>query len=255
MIDGVTFPLKDAFSAYMTRWYRGLYADTKGVIEFTQRNIERCIVWAPGRMVDAAEEMLAAYRKNDNDGGAHGKGALLPVVIIGMAKDYNPTGVDMGGMQVRRQLITITDEPDASIYGYRQAHGDVRTQVVIFAAEEASAKSLAAQFLWFIAQVENRRFKTSHTFGEYGIQLSATIENPDTVFMNIVTEQKNLTMLAADITLRALFPYFDAPKVGEPNDGTAHNPPGYPAITQISSTDKNVLTLAEITEEDGVVWQ
>ena len=251
-MDGITFPVKAAFSGYMTRWYNGsVYGDTPAVKEFLQRGLARSMMWAPARMVDAAEDMLAAYRKNEN--GPKGANSLLPVVLVAMAKDYNPTGSDMGGHQVRRQLIAFDEGPDASMYGYRQAEGDVRTQVLIMAGDEPSAKSLAAQFSWYVAQLGNRRFKVQHTFGQYSFELSATVETPEITFMAVANEQKNLTMLVADLTIRTLFPFLDAPMDGQPNDGSTNNPPGYPRLQQIDSVDEVVKTHGQITE-DGIDW-
>lgn len=226
------FPLKVAISRFMRDFYEGLYPDTPALESFVARGIERSVVWAPGRMAESAEDMLRAYQKNQNSNTPNA-GALLPIIVIAMSKDYMPTGGADGGRQVERQLVAFDDAPDASVYGYRQAAGDVRVQIMIAAAEVSTARSIAAQFGLWVASVGNRRLQTVHTFGQYTINLGCMIETPDIVVQNIATEQKNLTMLATDITIRALIPYFDAPREGEPNDGSTHNPPGYPLITGI----------------------
>lgn len=237
-MNGDLFPLRDAFSRYLHRWYDGLYPDTKAMQEFTVRGIGRAIAWAPGRMVDEAEKMLEAYRKNNNT-GVPNKGALLPVVLVALAKDYTPTGGDWGGRQVGRQLVRLTDESDASVYGYRQAMADIRAQVVIFAAEEVTAKSLAAQFSLFVGEVPHRRFTAQHAWGQYTLDVPVMIESPDLMFAEVKTEQSNITILAADLTLKAVIPYLDAPKPGEPNDGSGRNPPGYRTVDTISLSNGN----------------
>lgn len=248
-MNGDTFPLKDAFGLYMAQWYRGLYGDTKAVQEFIDRGFAHSCQWASGRMVDDAEAMLAAYRKNDN--APQGRNTLLPVVLVGIAKDYTPTGADWGGRQVDRQMVQIVE--GGSVYGYRQAMYETRVQVVIIAAEEASAKSLAAQFCWFVGVIRNRRFKAAHQFGQYTVEMPVVIENPDTIFMNVATEQKNMTILAGDLTLKAQIPYFDAPRTGEPNDGTSNNPPGYLMVQQVNVNDMSSLVEAVVIE-DNTDW-
>ena len=253
MSNGNIFPVKEAFSAYMVRWYGGLYADTNAIHEYASRGVEKSIIWVPGRMVDAAEEMLAAYRRNDNE-GLPGHRSKLPVVMVGMAKDYAPTPGDRGRQTPGRQLIKIEDdEPGnpASIYGYRQAMGDVRAQVVIFAADEPSARSLATQFGLFIAEFDNRRFKAAFTWGQYTVQMPVTLETPDVAFMEIATDTKNLTILAVDLNLTATIPYFDAPRPGEQNDGTDRNPPGYPWVIEVNSVDE-VAGISSTTTSGGV---
>lgn len=248
-MNGDMFPLKDAFGLFMARWYRELYGDTKAVQEFIARGFAHSCQWASGRMVDDAQAMLDAYRKNDN--APQGRNTLLPVVLVGMAKDYTPMGADWGGRQIDRQLIQI--EEGGSVYGYRQAMLEVRVQVVIIAAEDSTAKSLAAQFCMFAGFIRNRRFKAVHTFGQYSVEMPVVIENPDTIFMSVANDQKNLTILAGDLTLKAQIPYFDAPRAGEENDGTANNPPGYLSVQQVNLLDKTSLTMGTVTD-DGTSW-
>lgn len=249
-LNGDQFPLKTAFGNYMHRWYGSLYGDTKGVLEFTQRGFPHCCQWTAGRLVDDAEAMLESYRKNDN--APQGRNTLLPVVLVGMAKDYATMGADWGGRQMPRQVVAI--EPGGSAYGLRIAMHEVRTQVVIIAADVDSAKSLAAQFGLFIGNAENRRFEAVHQFGQYKTPMPVVIETPDIVFMNVATGQKNITMLAADITLKASIPYWDAPKAGEENDGTTNNPPGYRLVSSVSVFDEVSRAGAEVNS-DGTTWQ
>lgn len=249
-MNGDIYPIKDAFGRYMARFYGGLYPDTKAMQEFVARGLQRSIMWAPGRMVDMVNEMLAAYQKNENGTASHpaqpGKGALFPVILVGMAKDYTPSGPDQMSRQVGRRLVRIDDAPDASVYGYRQAAGDIRVQVVIMAAETPTAQSLAAQFSLFIGEIPNRRFRVQHQWGQYEIEMTTMLETPDIMFAKIDPENRNMTILAADLTLKVSIPYLDAPKPGEDNDGTDNDPPGYPVVIQVN-------TLNEITKVERTV--
>ena len=241
-MNGDLFPLKEAYAKYLRRWYEGLYPDTQAMQEYVARGIEFSVMLAPGRMVDAAEDMLASYRKNNNKPTADA-GAFLPIVIFAISKDYAPVIGDWGNRQVGRMLVKLTDAPDASVYGYRQAMGEVRTQIVIFAAEQMTAGSLAAQLGLFLGEMGNRGFSAQHQWHGYTLEMPVMQENPDVQFMSVATDQKNLTILAADVTLRFQIPYLDAPAVGQPNDGSANVPPGYPVVTGV-----NINTLPVVTQ-------
>ncbi|OCX15403.1 hypothetical protein BBI09_16680 [Stutzerimonas xanthomarina] len=231
-MNGDLFPLKQAFGKCMERWYSALHGDTQAVVEFAQRGVAKCVKLAPGRMIDDVEAMIASYQKDQQ--GPRGANALLPVVLVAMGRDFTGTGGDWAGRQAPRKMVCLTDEPGASIYGYRQAMHDVRVQMVILAAEEMSARSLAAQLTLFFGDPGlNRRFYAKHTFGQYELQMPVMIENPDLMFA-VAGQSKTMTVLVGEITLKAVIPYLDAPKPGEDNDSTANNPPGYPRVTEIS---------------------
>lgn len=252
MSSGDFHDIKAGVSAYMRSWYASLYPDTPGVQEYVLRGIQRGIMWAPGRMVDSVEDMLASYRKFKNSDTPNA-GALLPVVIIAMSKDYTPTGGDYGGKQVGRRMVRVTDEDDASVYGYRQAMGDFRTQVVIMAADVSTATSLASQFSLFLGDIPNRRFTYNHVFGSYTLPMPVMIENPDILFSEIKTDQKNITIMAADITLKTVIPYFDAPGEDDENDGSANVPPGYPVVTTVVNSN-TVAQFDSKVEASGILW-
>lgn len=250
-MNGDLFPIKQAFGEFMSRWYATLYGDTQAVAEFAARGMGKCVKLVPGRMVDDVQSMLASYQRDQQ--GPHGSNALLPIVLVAMARDYTTTGGDWAGRQAQRQLVCLSDEPGASIYGYRQAMHDVRTQLAIIAAEEMSARSLAAQFGLFLGdQGGNRRFYAQHTWGQYTKDLPVMIENPDIMF-SVAGQSKTMTVLVADITLKALIPYFDAPKEGEDNDGTTNNPPGYPRVTSVTIALEGASEGLTVTE-DGNSW-
>lgn len=249
-MNGEQFPLKDGFALYLKRWYDGLYGATNSVQEFIDRGFPHGCQWVPGRMVDSADQMLAAYQKNDN--APQGKNTKLPVVLVGMAKDFSPMSPDWSGRQIGRRLVRIVE--GGSAYGYRQFAHEVRAQVVIMAADVDTAKSLAAQFCLFVEDMENRRFKAVHTFGQYSVAMPTVLETTDITFMAVGTEQKNITILAADLMLKAHIPYFDAPKVGEQNDGTTNNPPGYPLVSDVAVIDEMALVDGAV-DGDGTVWQ
>lgn len=230
--------LKTAFGQYMGRFYAGLCPDTPAMEAYVDRGLTKSIVLAPGRMIDSVEEMLKAYQKNENNrpGEAYrpGANALFPIMIVAVAKDYIPTGGDFGGKQVGRRLVALEDGAGASVYGYRQAMGDVRAQVAVMSAEDATARSLAVQFSLFIGEVKNRRFPVTFPWHSYELEMTCMLETPDIIFSKVDPENQSMTILVADITLKAVFPYLDAPRAGEDNDGSTNVPPGYPLVEQIN---------------------
>ncbi len=243
--SGMFYPIKAAYGAYIGRWHAGLFGDTRATREFAARPLGKAAMFVAGRMIDQAEEMLESYRKNENT-SEPGKNSVLPIALVAMAKDAMPVMGDIGHQIADRMMVRLADGPGAAVYGYRQGYYEWRTQIVVAAADEPSAHSLAAQFTMFVAAKGNRRFMSTYQWGEYTLQMPVTIETPDVTFMAVQTDAKNLTMLAGDVTLRALVPFLDAPKDGEPNDGSNHNPPGYPVtggITlqrHISITDSGI---------------
>lgn len=249
--NGEMYPLDLAVAKLMARWYAGIYGDTAAVQEFASRGCKYAIKLAPGRMSEDAEEMLKAYRRDQQ--GEHGANAKLPVVIFALARDFVGTGGDWGARPMARELVTFTEGQGAtpgkprSYYGLRTAMHDVRVQVAIFAADKQSARSLAAQFSMFLGDFgENRHLVAEHRFGQYLIQAPAVVENPDVAFM-VAGEAKNMTVLAGDFTLKATTPFFDAPKVGEENDGSTNNPPGYPVVVEVEAANVNLGAVTRTT--------
>lgn len=229
-MDGEFLPIQIAFSQYIRRWHESLIPTTPAVAEFAARPIEQAAMWIPGRLVDAVEEALASYERNEN-AGLPGKRSRFPVVLVGMSRDWMPITGDWG-----RQIgdrIEVALEEGGSVYGYRQAMFEVRCQIVIAAADASSARALASQFCLFVSAVENRRFQSSFQFGQYAVPMPVMIETPDIQFMDSKIDRKNAAVLYADLSLRATIPYFDAPKSGDLNDGSANTPPGYPVIQEV----------------------
>lgn len=246
-MNGVFFDLKYGLAVYLKRWYDGLIADTPAIAEYSQRGAARSIFLAPDRMVDGVEDMIAAYRKNNNE-GAPGANSLFPVVMVAVGGDIMPTGGDWGAKQTHRELVFLVDGPGASAYGYRQAMLDVRAQIVICAADVNSARSLATQMLIHVGQPKNRSFRYTHRWHGYDLDMPVVVENTDLLFQRMPSDHPNVTILAADLTLKATIPYIDAPKPGEDNDGKPNVPPGYPIVEQVNSINLTARVRAETSE-------
>lgn len=224
--------VKAAFGEYIGRYYQSVVPTTKPLEEFKVRGLAQCIAWAPSRMVDAAQDMLALWLRAEHNKPT--KPPALPSIIVAIAKDYTPSGRDYTRQVADRQVAIIPGDPKERLFGIRAIAGDVRAQVAIFATDEPTARSLAAQLLLFMDATENRRFTAKYHFAGVETLWSVQIETPENPAMSIPSDAKNLTILAVDVTLRAQIPLFDAPGTGEPNDGKGtpgtDDPAGYPLV-------------------------
>lgn len=234
-------PLKIGFGQYMAGFYSILVPTTKPMQEYVQRGYAKSVAWAPSRMIDAAEEMLASWQRNDTDSSPT-RPPKLPVVLMAMDQTYMPTGREFGKQVSDSMRMVIPGDPKERLFGLRTVFGDIRTQLVFAATDEPTARSMAAQFLNYIDAVPNRRIGYSTTFAGITEDWVALIESTDTPAAAIRTGVKNVVMLAVDITLKAQIPMYDAPKAGEPNDGKGvpgtDDPAGYPVVIQTNFDNK-----------------
>jgi hypothetical protein len=232
-------PVKIGFGEFMTEFYNSLVPTTKAMEEFIARGVGKSIAWAPGRMIDAAEDMLASWVRNDTD-SAPTKPAKLPVVIVAFAKDYTPTGRDFTRQVAEPLPVIIPDDEKERVFNLRTLAGDIRAQVAVFAADEPTARSIASQFALFLDVPSNRRYSARYSFAGVDHYFPVQIESPEALFVNIQSGAKNVSILAGDITLKAEIPLFSAPKDGDPNDGKGipetDDPAGYPVLAQTNPT-------------------
>lgn len=230
-------PVKIAFGQFLGRFFSSVVATTGPMEDFITRPLSQAIAWAPARMIDAADEMLNAWMKTDIR-SAPSIPHKLPVIVVAMAKDYTPTGRDYTRQIADRCMVMIPGDEKERVFGLRIAAGDIRVQCVIFASDEPSAKSLAAQFLLYLDEIHNRRFQATYRFAGIETEWPVQIESPDSPAMSIANEARNLTILAVDLTLKAEIPMFDAPGKEEPNDGKGvpgtDDPAGYPTIKDLT---------------------
>ncbi len=226
-------PLEIGFGEFMGRYYDGLVADTPSMNEYIVRGLPTSIVWVPGRMVDKVQDMLDEWRKNANDSGP-GMSSFLPVILVAFAKDFTPAPPEIGRSFGDAFYVQFPEDPHERVFKVRVAANEYRAQLVFLAADGPTAHSLAMQFSLFLGATVDRRFVHRHTFADLVHEYKATIESADLGAINMDGEQKNLTILVADLVVRADIPLFQAPKPGEPNDGKPA-PSGYPVVTNVKA--------------------
>lgn len=225
-------PVKVGFGQFMGRFFATLRPTTQQMQEYVQREAKKAIMWAPGRMVDAAEDMLGSYLKADVEHEQVQKPyrmSRLPVVIVAMAKDHSASGRDYTRQVADPEWIIMPDDPLKRLFKVQTVAADLRIQVAVFAHDEPSARSIAAQFQLFLDRTENRAFTSPVTFAGVLSQWPAQFETPEAPAVSIQTEAKNLTILVMDLTIKATIPLFEAAPDAGPNDGT-QSPFGFPVV-------------------------
>lgn len=228
-LNGTFIQQKEAFGWYLLDWFNNLYTDTAALKEFRSRRPNRAMQWAPSRMLDEAEKMLAQYRKNDN--GPPGSTTKLPVVLLATDDDFLGTGADWGGHHTGFKMVQIYE--GGSWYEHRQDMHDRRIQVVIIASEADTAMSIAAQLGAYMQEPHHRYITAKYTFGQYEIPAAMQLETKRIDWMSVKTDVKNMKILAADVALKCVVPILRGPAEGQPNDGTSNNPPGFPLTTKV----------------------
>lgn len=230
-------PVKVALGEYLHEFYVSIVPTTKALESFVTRGFDKGFAWAPARMIDSAEEMLASWQRNDTDSATTAP-AKVPVVLVAMSKDYTPTMRDFTTQIPDPVMVMLPDDAKERVFELKTIAGDIRAQIVIFAHDEQTAKSIASQFLLFIDSPSKRRFFAKYSFAGTLQDWPVQLESTDSPAQSIQTDAKNLTILAVDIMLKASIPMFKAPSGNEPNDGkgdgSAADPNGYMVVSEVS---------------------
>lgn len=234
-----TDPIKAAFGRYLQSFYGQLVADTPALAEYAARGFAKSAVWAPGRMVDQVEDMLASWRKNDTAGAARAT-PYLPVMIVAMAKDYVPAPSDYARPLADAVDVMIPGDAKQRVFRMRAVTADIRCQVAICAPEESTARSIAMQLSLFAQSLENRRFNALYRLVGLDEGWPVVLELPDLQAISNPSEVKNLTVLTVDIQMRATVPLLTAPAGAAPNDGkgsgSLDDPSGYLVVKRADGT-------------------
>lgn len=235
-------PVKEALGWFMRGWYDTLTPTSKAMQEYVARGFSLSVMMAPGRMADAADEIINLYQRNDPEplSATSTKPRPMPIVLVAVANDLNPTGRDYGKQISEHEYFrfTETEDPKQRVFKLRTVSGDIRAQIVILAHDIPTARGLAAQFSLYLDVPMNRRFRAKHRFAGDDRLWPVQIESPDGPFTPAQTGAKNLVALMTDITLKATIPIYTAPADDAPNDGVGtdgdpDDPHGYPVVIEV----------------------
>lgn len=240
-------PVKIAWGEYLGQFFNcGIVPTTKALNEYAKRPLNQAIVWAPSRMVDLAEEMLAAWQRDDS----RGKPTLAyttPIILVALAQEISPIINDFNRGVSTPEFIVIEEDVKQRLFKLRSFSTDIRTQLVIAAHDDPTARALASQLLLYFNAFQNRRFYAAYQFAGFSIPWPIQIALPDSPASLVPTDAKNLTLLTLDLTLHATVPLYQAPKDGEQHDeqGDPTNPSdpaGYPKLLQINVNNVDPIT-------------
>lgn len=231
-------PVKVAYGRFLGKFFNQLVPTTHPMEAYVKKPLKEAVLMAPSRMVDSAVEMLEKYLRIDWENEPT-QPHFLPVMLTAVGRDYTPTGRDYTRQIADMEYFQFPEDPKKRVFGIKTVSGDIRAQLAIFASDEPTAKSIAAQFLLFLDETFNRRFWATYSFAGFNSQWPVQIESPDSPAMNVQTEAKNIHILAIDLMLKTTAPLFYAPKDGEPNDGRGIagdllDPAGYPLVSTIN---------------------
>lgn len=210
--------VRAAVGQWLGRWYAQLVPNSKALQEYCARGLSKSVVMVPGRMIDAAEDMVNLWVRNDTDDQA-GKRYKLPVALVAMARDMMPTGRDWGRALGDEEFIMIDTDPKERVFALRTHTQDVRCQIVFAAHEPDAARALAGQFALWVQGYSNKRFAALWPFAGQAIPWPCQLESDDVMASLVPTEAKNLTLLALDFTFKMTEPFYRAPRAAEGFDG------------------------------------
>lgn len=244
-------PIKIAFGEYMSRFYETIVPTNPTIQKFCERGLSKSIAFAPARLVDTAEEMLNQWYKADINSDGSTRLSKLPAIIVGVSKDVLPTARDFTRQIADEIEIILPQDTLNRVFKIKTIATEVRCQIVIFAHEEDTAKSLAAQFLLFIDGISNRRFKAHYDFYGYDLDFPIVLETPENPASEVKTDAKNITILTIDINLHATIPLLFHPLENQPNDarGNEKQPSGFPITKRIKFNQNDNNVAVDISHE------
>lgn len=242
-------PVRIGLGLYLQRFHAELSIDTPELREFAARDFAQTLVIAPGRMIDQADKMLEAWRANDNTGEAQPR-SPLPIMVLALSRDFIPVAPDGGGRPVAdKTAVRIPSDPKHRLFELRTASVEIRAQIVFAASEPMTAQSMAMQLHMFASQSHRRSFPARYMLAGMVEEWPVMIESADIISVTSPTDATNITVLAADLTLRATIPMLSAPRLGSPDaDGQGTDdlmdPSGYLGVQEVVGIDP----------ETGVRW-
>jgi hypothetical protein len=250
--------VKIGFSHYMRGYRDSLVPTTKAMTEFVGREFKKAFYWGPGHQFDSPEDMLSKVREMDNS-GAPGTSAQLPAVVVTMARDMQPP---MDWLQPVGDPVYVVLPTDTKqrVFKLRQIEMECPVQVVFFADNEPTARSLALQFGLWCNSKANRRFPVGFKFAGQTLDYRAMLETPDILIDHVPSAQTDLVILTANLNLRISVPLLKAPLDSEPNDGRGtagdqNDPNGFPVVTGVTIHKTGVhdtYTLEQVLPTDPV---
>ena len=224
--------IKTAFGVYLSRYYNAVLPTHEAVKEWRGRGLSKSIMLVPDRMIDAVNDQLDYYR--ENSGKVQNKRSNLPVVFVAMAKDANMSmGEHAGNHATSPEYVTFQTDAQNRVFKMQTMIMERRVQLAFLGSEETSVRSLATQFVMWVARPENRRFSAKYKLiGDIVEHFPIMVESSESMAMNVALDQVNLTCLTIDLTLREAMPFVTTPEI-EAGNMSATDSAGYGVVTDV----------------------
>lgn len=230
-MDSFLQPVMDAFCLQLQAFRSQMLPMTSAAADWQARDFYDAVGIAPGRMIDTATEMVNQWLKAEAGDDEDSPSMKLPAVIVAMSSDFTPSAVDFSAGISRPEFVTLSDD-DPRVFKLQTAVTDERLQVAIAAHDVTTAKSILSQLAVFLRA--RSHIAAVYEYAGHSQVWPAVIEMSDSP-ASIVSEAKNLSIFAYDITLKCTIPFYRAPGEGEENDGSDVSPAGYPVVAEFQT--------------------
>lgn len=205
---------KEGLGVWLGRWFAQVAPTTKAMQEYIARPAAHAMAFVPGRMIDAAEDMLTLWGRNQQGAGPT-QPPKLPVVLVAVANDVMPTSAARNKEISAPVHVVIPGDDKERVFQLRTMTSDYRVQLVFVAHDGATATSLVKQFVSWISHPSHRTVDVTWKYAGLPSIWPAQLESPEVAGSNIQTGQKNIVMLAVDLTFCATEPLYRAVGEGE----------------------------------------
>lgn len=195
--------IQDAWLLMLLRFRAWYLPETSQTKEWKFRPVAEAIRSCRSTLMDDAEGMLVAYRKNPNNGDMVGPSAAMPVMLTATAVVDMPPDAS--------QLLGTPYLVDAA-YGdksvrVRVVPTAVRAQMAFFSTNPHDARSLAGQFCTYLADDWTRKVNVEFAIGNgYHDKFKFIVFDNNVMPAAIPSEALNLTIFTVDVTLVGYVP-------------------------------------------------
>ena len=225
---GLLTPVKAALGRWLSQFHAQYQGDTPATVEWSQRQSHQAMAFAPGRMVDQVQDMLSAWKRNDNGGST--TSAFLPVLFIAVAPDYTETPGEHGRPLTDWLPFSFPDDTLNRSFRVRLVHGDLRAQVVVVSPDALSTMSIILQLVHWGS--ERQTFYAPFEFAGFTTHWPVKLLQAERMAITTPLGEQ-MSVLSLDLTLRISLPRFKSADREEVNDG--HEPPGFPVVEAVEN--------------------
>ncbi|MBF7682994.1 hypothetical protein I2F27_06595 [Acinetobacter sp. B5B] len=182
-------------------WY---FPETKQTQEWKFRAVNQAIRSCQARLIDDAEAMLVAFRKNINTPEQkQGETAAMPVLLTSIAAVDMPP--DIGQLLgVPYSVDVMIDDQFAKM---RVNPTTVRAQIAFFATNPHDARSIASQFCTYLNDDAKRKIEVSFQVGKQTAKPFKFIVFDNNLMPSVVpSDAVNLSVFTVDVHLSGFVP-------------------------------------------------